>query len=75
MTTKSDRDDGRPKRGGSDSARQAGLTGIVVHVSPEERRRLGTAAGAAGLSVKEFCRRAALEVAEREIRKIPQEGA
>jgi uncharacterized protein (DUF1778 family) len=75
VTKKSDRGDGRTKRGGSDTARQLGQVGIVVHVSPEERRRLGTAAGAAGLSVKEFCRRAALEVAEREIRKIPQERA
>lgn len=71
MVKKSDRGDGQPKRGGSDTAKKLGQVGIVVHVSPEERRRLGTAAGAAGLSVKGFVRQAALEVAEREIKKIP----
>jgi hypothetical protein len=64
----------RPLRGGSDSARARGLTGIVVHVTPQERRLLGTASEHAGIPhVKEYVRRAALAAAREEIRKISPE--
>jgi hypothetical protein len=71
MRTKSDRGDGRPKRGGSDTARVNELTGIVIHVTRQHRLRIGIAASAAGLTAKEFVRRAAVEAAEETIRKIP----
>jgi hypothetical protein len=43
------------KRGGSASARAAGLKGIVLHVHPEEYGRLADAAQAAGQDLKHFC--------------------
>lgn len=49
------------KRGGSHSAREKGLVGIVVHVTPEEYARLKAAAAASGKTLKEFCRLAALK--------------
>jgi uncharacterized protein (DUF1778 family) len=45
----------KKKRGGSDTAREKGLTGIVVHVSKEQRQRIGAAAALAGAQVKAFC--------------------
>jgi hypothetical protein len=63
----------RPLRGGSDSARARGLTGIVVHVTPEERALVGAAAGRAVLPVKEYVRRAAVQAAARDEGKIPPE--
>jgi hypothetical protein len=65
------RTNGRPARGGSDSARDKGLVGIVVHVTPDERRLLGMAAEAAGVPLKEFVRLKALSCVGPEIRKIP----
>jgi hypothetical protein len=48
------------KRGGSHSARARGDVGIVVHVTPADYARLKQAAVAAGVPLKEFCRRASL---------------
>jgi uncharacterized protein (DUF1778 family) len=63
-------EENRKRRGGSDSARENGLTGIVVHVTPEQRRRIGAAASLAGDgSVKAFVARAALELTERILKK------
>jgi hypothetical protein len=69
------RQDQEPRRGGSHTARLAGLIGIVVHVTPEERTRIRTVAGAAGLSSKEYARRSILHAAERDMRKIPKDLA
>lgn len=56
--------DKKPKKmGGSHSARERGDKGIVVHVTPAEYEELRAAARAAGLTLKEYCRRAALEKA------------
>jgi uncharacterized protein (DUF1778 family) len=54
----------RKKRGGSDSAREAGLVGIVIHVTPEERHQIGVAAAHAGQKVKAFCREAAVRASQ-----------
>jgi hypothetical protein len=54
------------KRGGSHSAREKGLKGVVVHVTPDDYAALAQAAAHAGLSIKEFCRLAALRAAGRE---------
>lgn len=58
------------KRGGSDTAREAGLTGVIAHFTPEQRRRVGAAASIAGDgSVKAFVTRAALTLAEEILKK------
>ena len=44
----------RKKRGGSATAREAGLVGIVVHVTREERRQIGIAAARDEQTVKAF---------------------
>jgi hypothetical protein len=59
----------RPMRGGSDSARARGLTGIVVHVTPEERALVGAQAGRAVLPVKEYARQAILDRARADEQK------
>lgn len=58
----------KAKRGGSDTARERGLTGVVVHLTQEERTLIGIAAASKRIPVKEFVRLAALEAA----RKIPK---
>jgi uncharacterized protein (DUF1778 family) len=55
----------KKKRGGSHSARARGDVGIVVHVTPEEHEELRRAAEAAGLTLKDYCKRVALEAARR----------
>lgn len=55
----------RKKRGGSHTARERGQVGIVVHVSPADHATLAAAAKAAGVTLKEFCRLAAMEKAGR----------
>jgi uncharacterized protein (DUF1778 family) len=60
---------GAKKRGGSDTAREKGLTGIVVHVSPEQRRQIGVAAARAGQTVKAFSTAAVLAAAEKSQKK------
>jgi hypothetical protein len=62
----------RPLRGGSDSARARGLTGVVVHLTREERALVGAAAGRAVLPVKEYARRAVVEAAARDEGRNPQ---
>jgi len=60
---------GKPKkRGGSDTARERGLVGVVVHFTPDERAAVGRAAQVAALTVKEFCRRATLLLATHDVR-------
>jgi uncharacterized protein (DUF1778 family) len=60
----------RRKRGGSESAKEAGLTGVVVHFTPEQRRLVGMAAAAASAaSVKAFCATAVLAEAEKIMKK------
>ena len=52
----------RPNRGGSDTAREKGLKGIVIHVSPEDYERGRAAMVAAGeRSLKAFATVAFLE--------------
>jgi copper homeostasis protein CutC len=58
------------KRGGNDTAREKGLTGVIAHFTPAERIEIALAAAAQGLTprnggVKEFVRRAALEAARK----------
>jgi hypothetical protein len=55
----------KKKRGGSHSARERGDVGVVVHVTPAEHAELCRAAEAVGLTLKEFCRLAALKAARR----------
>lgn len=63
------------KRGGSNTAKEKKLVGIVVHVTPDEHKRLHDAvapagfAGRAGGGLKEFVRQAALAAAEKLSRK------
>lgn len=61
----------RKKRGGSDSARENGLVGIVVHVTPQERRLLGMASESERQpgGVKAFVRRSALSAAKKILEK------
>lgn len=68
---KSDRGDGRPKRGGSDTARKLGQVGIVIHLSKEDYRLLDLAAADVRLSKKEFAARATLAAIPAKIRKLP----
>lgn len=49
------------KRGGSATARERGDRGIVVHIPPATYDQLQQAARAAGLSLKDHCRRTILE--------------
>lgn len=59
----------KPRRGGSDSAREKGLTGVVIHLTPEQRRQVGAAAALAGQTVKAFCASAALEASDMVLKK------
>ena len=63
-----------PKRGGSDSAREAGLTGVVVHFTEDERRTVGAAAALEGLpgGVKAWIRSVAVSMAQKKLGKIHQ---
>lgn len=56
----------RPKRGGSDTARELGLVGVVAHFAPEDRKTLGVAAALAGESVKAYLQRVGMEAARRD---------
>jgi hypothetical protein len=56
-------EDPTPLRGGADSARARGDRGVLIHVTPAEYQALAAAARAAGLSLKAYCRRAALSAA------------
>jgi hypothetical protein len=55
--------DAPKQRGGSATARRLGLVGVVVHLAPAEHAAVKEAAEAAGLTAKEFCRRALLKAA------------
>jgi uncharacterized protein (DUF1778 family) len=54
-------EEARKKRGGSDTARENKMTGVVAHFTRDERRRVGMAAASTGQTVKEYVRQAALE--------------
>lgn len=58
----------KPKQttGGSDTARRLGLTGIVAHFTPEDRKILGAAAALTGESAKAYLQRVGMEAARRD---------
>jgi uncharacterized protein (DUF1778 family) len=60
------------KRGGSDTARERGLTGVVAHFSPRERSLIGMAAEARGLAVKDFVREAALAAVPEKLKNLSE---
>ena len=54
--------------GGSQSARAKGLVGVLMYVSPAERRELKEGAALSGQSVREFVRAASLDAARKVLR-------
>lgn len=62
----------RKARGGSDTARKAGLRGITVHFSPEELALISAAARLSHPSLKAFLRDLGMAEARRRIPQKPE---
>lgn len=58
-----------PVHGGSRAAYSKGLAGVVIYVTPEEKRELQAAAGADGARLTHWVRDAAVAAARKKIGK------